>query len=326
MKKVTRIICILTVIMLSLALCLGASACAPKTDYTVGVLQLIQHNALDAATRGFVDTLKARVAEAGKTIIILEQNASGDVGNCTSIAGTFKARKVDLVMANATPALMACATAMKDIPILGTSITEYGVALGIEGFSGTVGGNVSGTSDLAPLADQVQMMLDLVPSAQRFGVLYCSSEPNSRYQADEVSRILREKGKDCRVETISSDNDIPVVLTNLVQDIDVLYIPTDNTMAANAAAIDRICAGKTPVFCGEEGACVGCGFATLTIDYYQLGVVTGEMAAEILLAGGDISTMPIRYDNMPQKKFVDSRCQAFGIVIPENSGFAPIGE
>lgn len=293
-----------------------------KSEYVVGICQLVQHNALDAATKGFRDALTEELAKENRTVKFDEQNAQGDSNTCSTIVNSFVSKDVDLIMANATAALQAAYNATETIPVLGTSITEYGVALGIDNFTGVVGNNVSGTSDLAPLTSQAQMMLDLLPSANNFGILYCSAEPNSLYQANEVQKYLESNGKTVTKYTFSDSNDIAAVVTQAAQNSDCIYVPTDNTAASNTGIIDQVCSEKNvPVFAGEEGICKGCGFATLSISYYSLGVATGKMAAKVLLGKEDITKMKIGYDETPVKKYSAERCAKLGITVPTDAGY-----
>ena len=283
---------------------------ADGKTYTVGVCQLVQHEALDAATQGFVDALTEALGDA---VTIDVQNASGDSVNCGTIVNGFVSKGVDLIMANATPALTAAVSATADIPVLGTSITAYGVALDIEDFNGTVGGNVSGTSDLADLQAQAQMILDWFPETKTVGLLFCSAEPNSRYQIDEVRKVLEEKGITCEEFAFTDSNDVSSVTQKAADSCDVVYIPTDNTAAANTEAIANVLiSAGVPAICGEEGLCRGCGVATLSISYYDLGVTTGKMAAKILTGEANISEMPIEYTNATPK-YNASVCEQLGI-------------
>ncbi len=285
----------------------------PTTDgktYTVGVCQLVQHEALDAATQGFVDAL---TEELGDAVTIDVQNASGDSVNCGTIVNGFVSRGVDLIMANATPALTAAVSATADIPILGTSITAYGVALDIDDFNGTVGGNVSGTSDLADLQAQAQMILDWFPETKTVGLLFCSAEPNSRYQIDEVRKALEAQGVTCEEFAFTDSNDVSSVTQKAADFSDVVYIPTDNTAASNTEAIANVLLpAGVPAICGEEGICRGCGVATLSISYYDLGVTTGKMAAKILKGEANISEMPVEYTDATPK-YNASICDQLGI-------------
>ena len=283
---------------------------ADGKTYTVGVCQLVQHEALDAATQGFVDAL---TEELGDAVTIDVQNASGDSVNCGTIVNGFVSRGVDLIMANATPALTAAVSATADIPILGTSITAYGVALDLDDFNGTVGGNVSGTSDLADLQKQAQMILDWFPETKNVGLLFCSAEPNSRYQIDEVRKALEAQGVTCEEFAFTDSNDVSSVTQKAADFSDVVYIPTDNTAASNTEAIANVLIpAGVPAICGEEGLCRGCGVATLSISYYDLGVTTGKMAAKILKGEADISTMPVEYTDATPK-YNASVCEQLGI-------------
>ena len=277
---------------LAVALTLSLSACGEKSGYKVGICQLAPHVALDAATQGFKDAL---AKELGDKVTIDEQNAAGDSATCGTIINGFVSNKVDLIMANATPALQAAVSATDSIPVLGTSVTEYGVALGITGFTGTVGTNVSGTSDLAPLDQQAAMIKEWYPDVKTVGLVYCSAEANSQYQVDEVQKYLEGMGVACTQYPFSDTSDMASVVQNAADNNEVLYVPTDNTAANNTGIIDNICNGKVPVFTGEEGICGGCGVATLSISYYDIGYKTGEMAAKILKGEAKVAEMPIEY-------------------------------
>lgn len=313
-----KILAFFVVLVLAVGLTAGLVAC-DSADFTVGICQLVTHDALDAATQGFMDALQEEMDKAGKTVKFDVQNGQNQPDTCTLIVNKFVAGGVDLILANATPSLDAARSATKDIPILGTSITEYGVALKKTVTNGVVGGNISGTSDLAPLDKQAKMIADLVPSAVKVGILFCSAEANSKFQADEIQKHLTALNKECKQYTFTDSSDITAVANLAASESDVVYVPTDNTVAHNTSVIDAACkANNVPVFAGEEGACVGCGVATLSISYYNLGVTTGKMAAEILLKGADISTMKIQYDEEPVYKYDKERCASFGITVPEN--------
>ena len=281
-------------VLLALMMLVCSAAAMAEAQYTVGICQLVTHDALDAATQGFMDALNA---EMGEGVVEYDlQNAAGDSNTCSTIANAFVADEVDLILANATPALQAATAATADIPILGTSVTEYGVALAIDDFTGTVGGNVSGTSDLAPLDQQADMILTLFPEAKNVGLLYCSAEANSQYQVDTVKALLEAKGVAATLYPFSDSNDVAAVAQTACDASDVIYVPTDNTVAANTGIVDNICQpAGIPVVAGEAGICGGCGVATLSISYYDLGVTTGKMAAQILKGEADIATMPIAY-------------------------------
>jgi putative ABC transport system substrate-binding protein len=252
------------------------------------------------------------------------QNASNDIPMCSTIVNQFVAADVDLILANATPALQAASAATIDIPILGTSVTEYGVAMGIKDFNGTVGGNVSGTSDLAPLDQQAAMIQEWFPDAKNVGLLYCSAEANSQYQVDVVKAELEKLGYTCEFYSFSDSNDLAAVAESAAAASDVIYVPTDNTVASNAALIDNICRpAGIPVITGEEGICAICGVATLSISYYDLGVATGKMAAKILTGEADISTMPVGYAETVTPKYNADICASLNITPLE--GYEAIG-
>ena len=330
MKKLFALI-LAGIMCLSLVACGGNDAPAeePADDtateeaaetYTVGICQLVQHVALDAATQGFIDALNE--ALPGQ-VTFDNQNASGDIPMCSTIVNQFVASEVDLILANATPALQSASAATADIPILGTSITEYGVALEIADFSGTVGGNISGTSDLAPLDEQAAMLKEWFPDAKNVGLIYCSAEANSQYQVDVVKAELEAMGYTATLYSFSDSNDLAAVTETAVAESDVIYVPTDNTVAANTGIIDNICQpAGIPVITGEEGVCAGCGVATLSISFYDLGVATGKMAAKILTGEADISTMPIEYAPATPK-YNPTICEALGLTAPE--GYVAIG-
>ncbi len=309
-----RIISVLTVLCLILSLCLCAAA--EEKTYTVGILQLIQHPALDLATQGFKDALTEKL---GDKVVFDEGNASGDSNNCAQIASRLVSRQVDLIMANATPALLACATATADIPVLGTSVTNYESAMEIDlTESGATGLNVSGTSDLAPLDEQANMVKELFPEAATVGLLYCSAEPNSIFQIKTIEGYLTALGYTCKRYGFNDSNDLASV-TQSACECDVIYIPTDNTAAGNAEAIANVLIpAGVPAVVGEEGICAGCGVATLTISYYDIGYKTGEMAYEILANGADVSEMPIAYAPQFTKKYNAVNAAELGVAIPED--------
>ena len=327
--NIKRIVSLAATLSLVLSLSLGLSGCGDKaaqddsqdnTDgsakYVVGICQLVQHDALDAATQGFIDALNE--ALPGE-VEFQNKNASGDSANCSTIVNGFVSDGVDLIMANATGALTAAAAATSDIPILGTSITAYGVALDLDDFDGTVGGNISGTSDLADLDKQADMISEWFPETKKVALLFCSGEPNSLYQIKEVAKRLADKGIETKEFAFTDTNDVASVTQSAADYADVVYLPTDNTAASNTEAIANVLVpAGVPAICGEEGICKGCGVATLSISYYDLGVTTGKMAAKILTGEADISEMPIEYFQNPVKKYAAERCAALGIEIPSD--------
>ena len=302
-------------ILIIAVLSLTANAMAQDT-YSVGVSQLVQHVALDAATQGFVDALTEKLGDA---VTIDVQNASGDSNTCSTIVNTFIANDVDLIMTNATPALQAAVAATGDIPILGTSVTDYATALDIDDWAGHTGMNVSGTSDLAPLKEQAEMLQELFPEAKKVGLLYCSAEPNSKYQVEVITEYLTELGDECTEFTFADSNDVASVTQNAADNSDVLYIPTDNTAASCTEAIRNVLEpAGVPAVVGEEGIAAGCGVAALSINYYDLGYTTGEMAYEILVEGADVSTMDVRFAPKVEKKYNAELCEVFGVEVPED--------
>ena len=316
-----KLICVLTAVclLISLAGCAGGED--DKKKVTVGICQLAQHPALDAATKGFTDTLKESLGE--DNIVIIEENASGEQSSCTTIINDLISRDVDIIMANATPALQAAAAATAEIPIFGTSVTHYAPALDISDWTGTVGGNISGTSDLAPLDQQAAMIKEWFPSTQKVAILYCNSEANSIFQAQEVASYLSNMGIESKEFTFTDTNDVASVTLSACNYADVIYIPTDNVAASNTEAIANVVlAEKVPVIAGEQGICSGCGVATLAIDYYDLGVTTGKMAVRLINGESEISSMPIEYAEEFTKYYNKTVCDALGITPLE--GYQPI--
>ena len=309
--------------VMAMGTCAVAASAADGDKYTIGICQLVQHEALDAATQGFKDEIVKELGEDAVTFD--EQNAQGDSNTCSTIINSFVSNNEDLILANATASLQAAAAGTSDIPILGTAVTEYGVALDLKDFDGTVGGNISGTSDLAPLDEQAAMLQELFPDAKKVGLLYCSAEANSQYQVDTVKAALEELGYTCEYYAFSDSNDLSSVTTTAANDSDVIYVPTDNTVASNTEIINNICLpAKVPVITGEEGICAGCGVATLSINYYDLGVTTGKMAVKILKDGEDISQMPIEYAPNFTKEYNKDICEELGVEVPDD--YVAIGE
>ena len=315
--KLKKIISAITALSITAALCISLSGCGEKkTNYKVGICQLVQHDALDAATKGFKDALTEKL---GDKVTFDEQNAAGEPATCTTIVNQFVSSKVDLIFANATGALQAAVSATDSIPIVGTSITDYATALEMSDWNGKTGINVTGTSDLAPLEDQAKMIKELIPNVKTVGILYCSGEANSNYQATEVAKYLKEMGIESREFTSADSNDLAQVVTSACAAVDAIYIPTDNTMASSTEIINNIAEpAKVPIIAGEEGICKGCGIATLSIDYYSLGKKAGEMAYDILVNGKDPADMEIGFASDLTKKYVKTRCEALGITVPSD--------
>lgn len=288
--------------------------------YNVGVIQLVQHPALDAATEGFEKALKDKL---GDNVTVTIENASGDIPTCATIANSFVSDNVDLIMANATPALQAAQTSTNSIPIVATSITDYASALDIDDWSGATGINVTGTSDLAPLDGQAEMLNELYPDAKEVGIIYCSGEVNSLYQANTITEALEKYGYKVTHYTFSDSADVGTVVQTACGSSDVLYVPTDNVAANAAETINNIAlTAKVPIVAGEEGICKGCGVATLSISYYDIGYAAGEMAADILANGADPATMDIQYATEFTKEYNPKIAEELGLTPPDD--YSPI--
>lgn len=332
MKKKLLSIMMAAAMVISLAACGSSAGSDSGTDtkeaedsseessgdsYTIGICQLVQHDALDAATEGFKDALTELCGEGGVTFD--EQNAQGEHNMCATIINQFVSDDVDLILANATDPLTTAATATADIPIIGTSVTDYATALQIEDWTGATGINVSGTSDLAPIDEQEAMLKELLPDAKTVGILYCSAEPNSKYQAELFEEALEEDGIEYKEYTAADSNEIQSVVTSAAAEVDAIYVPTDNTMAANTEIVKNVCVpAGIPVIAGEQGICTGCGIATLSISYYDIGYKAGEMAYEVLANGADITAMDIEFAPEVTKMYNKEICDELKITVPED--------
>ena len=321
MKKKLLSAALAATMALTLAACGGEGQSADDPDgYTIGICEQMEHVSLSEATQGFMDGL-TELLGADK-VVFREQNAGGEQTNCTTIMNGFLAEGVDLILANATWPLQAAASATADTPILGTSVTDYAVALGLEDFDGTVGGNISGTSDLVDLEAQAAIISELFPDAGTVGLLYCSGEPNSVYQIETVRGYLEPLGYACEIFAFTDVNDLASVTQAACDAPDVIYIPTDNTVATNVESVANVVLpAGVPVVGGDPGICSGCGVATIATDYYELGRLTAEMAAQVLNGEADISSMPIQYGAM-EKIYDPENCELLGISIPE--GYNPV--
>lgn len=294
----------------------GSASSDSGKVYKIGICQQLEHEALDQATQGFEDACEEKFGKDNVTFDL--QNGQGEQANCATITNSFVADNVDLILANATTALQCAAAATDSIPILGTSITDYATALDISDWNGSTGMNISGTSDLAPIDQQEDMLVELVPDVKTVGILYCSAEPNSAYQAKLFEDALKEDGIEYKEYTAADSNEIQSVTTSAISECDALYIPTDNTMASNTEIINNICLpAKVPVVAGEQGICAGCGIATLSISYYDIGYKAGEMAYDILENGKDISTMEIETAPNVTKMYNPTICEELGIEVPD---------
>lgn len=313
MRLTKKLVSILTVTALvaSLTAC-GSDSGSSSKKYTIGICQLVEHEALDSATKGFKDALTKKLGK--DNVEFDEQNAQGESTNCSTICNNFVTNNVDLILGNATGALQAATQATADIPILGTSVTDYGTALNIKDWSGKTGTNVSGTSDLAPIDQQEDMILELVPNVKKVGILYCSSEPNSAYQSDLMKKALDEDNIAYKEYTAADSNEIQSITTTACNECDVLYVPTDNTMASSAETIKNVAIpAGIPMIAGEAGIC-SAGIATLSIDYYSLGYKTGEMAYEILKNGKKPGDMEVEFADKFTKMYNEENCKALNIL------------
>lgn len=316
MKKIIAVICALMLVVSCTACGSSKAPASGETVYSVGVCQLVQFEALDEATRGFVQALNDLL---GDKVSISVQNASGDSATCSVIINQFVSDEVDLIMANATAALQAAASATNTVPILGTSISHYGTALNIKDWNGSTGTNISGTSDLAPLDGQAEMLHDIFPDAKTVGILFCSGEPNSVYQCETITPFLEAFGYTVKTFTFADTNDVSAVTANACSECDVIYIPTDNTAASCTEAINNVALNaQVPIVAGEQGLCKGCGTVTLSISYFDIGYKTGEMAYEVLVNGADISTMEIEFAPQFTKQYNADICAALNITVPDD--------
>lgn len=309
MKKILSL-GMVTVMAMSMA------ACGSGEDvYNIGICQLVEHEALDAATQGFKDALTELLGE--DSVVFDDQNAQGEQTMCSTIINNFVSADVDLILANATLPLQTAAQATSDIPIIGTSITDYATALGVSDWTGATGVNITGTSDLAPLDEQENMLVEMFPDAKTVGILFCSAEANSQYQSDVFMAELKADGITGKEFKFTDSNDLQSVAQSAVAECDVIYVPTDNTAAANTEAIKNVCVpAGVPVIAGEQGACTGCGVATLSISYYDIGYKAGEMAYDVLVNGADISTMDIEFAPQVTKMYNEAICSELGITPP----------
>ena len=308
---------------LALAACGGSSSDKESSSkdssdkvYKIGICQQLEHAALDEATKGFEEACEEKF---GKDKVKFDlQNGQGEQANCATIVNNFVADNDDLILANATTALQCAAAATSTIPILGTSVTDYATALDMSDWTGTTGKNISGTTDLAPLDEQANCIAELFPDAKNIGIIYCSSEPNSIYQSTTIKGYLEEKGYTVTEYTFSDSNDVAAVTQSACDNSDLIYIPTDNTAASCTEAINNVAdPAGVPIFAGEEGIAKGCGVATLSISYYDLGYKTGEMAYDILVNGADISTMEVQSAPNFTKEYIKDRADKLGITVPD---------
>ena len=288
-----------------------------EPHYKIGIVQLVEHSALDDASRGFVDGLKVRGFEEGKNVAIDRQNAQADQSNLQNIVQRFISDKVNLICAIATPSVQSAANATKEIPIVGTAVTDY-VSAKVVQSSAMPGGNVTGTSDMSPISDQIDLLLKLYPNAKTIGTIYSSSEVNSEIQVKEMTEYAAAKGLTVRTATISTVNDIPQAAQSLVSDVDVFYEPSDNVIASAMPTLVSVTdpAGKG-VICAASTMVAAGGLATYGIDYYKLGVQTGEMAADILEGKRKPSEMKIETARDLMVVINKKNAAKLGLTIPD---------
>lgn len=318
MKKNRRKVSVvlLAVLVCSLTAC-GSQESAKEEEgkYRIGICQWEEHAALDEATKGFQEALTEKL---GDEVTFDVQIAQGSTQKCQEILNGFVSDDMDLLMANATSALMAASQATNTIPIVATSITDYGTALNMREWTGSSGMNVTGTSDLAPIESQADMIQELVPEAKKVGILYCSAETNSIFQAQMMGSILTEKGIPFGTYTVANKEEIEKTVQKAASECDVIYIPTDNTIASQADILKEILISeKVPMIAGEEGLCEA-GIATLSISYYDIGYTAGEMAYEILVEGKNPGEINVRYAENVTKKYNQENCEALGITVPDD--------
>ncbi len=326
MKKLTKVLSLMMVTTLSL---MGVGCQSAATDsgqtastgdaqnYKIGVIQLVEHAALDAAYKGFVDGLKEAGFEDGKNITIDYQNAQGDQSNCQTIANKLINDQNNLILAIATPAAQAVANTTKDIPILVTAVTDPAAAK-LVASNEAPGGNVSGTSDLTPVKEQIGLITQLVPSVKKVGLLYCSSEANSKFQIEIAKKELEALGLEGVEATVSNSNEIQQVTQSLVGKVEAIYIPTDNMLAAGMATVAQVTTpSKLPVVVGEEGMVTNGGTATYGINYYNLGKLTAAQAVAILKDGKKPAEMPIEYASECTLVVNEEALKAMGIELPQ---------
>lgn len=291
---------------------------ANDKTYKIGIVQLVEHDALDASYKGFVDGLAEAGYYEGKNIVIDYQNAQGEQANCNTIATKLVNDKSDLILAIATPAAQAVANATKDIPILVTAVTDPAVSK-LVASNEAPGGNVTGTSDRTPNAEQIQLLTELIPTAETIGLLYCSSESNSKIQIDIAREEAEKLGLKTIEYTISDLNELQQVMESMVGKVDAIYTPTDNKIASGMATVSMIATeNKIPVIAGEGGMVENGALASYGLDYYELGKLTANQAVKILKGGASPADMPIEYLGDFDFYSNDDVANQLGITIPED--------
>lgn len=319
MKKFLSVLTMLALTATMLVGCGGGSsdtAASGDDVKEIGIIQYTAHPALDAARDGFIDKLAELGYEDGVNCNIDVQNAQADQSNLKTISQKFVNDNKDLILAIATPAAQSIAAETKDIPILVTAVTDPADAQLVES-NEAPNTNVSGTSDLTPVAEQIDLLTQILPDAKNIAIMYCSGEQNSVLQAGMAKDAAAEKGIKTTELTVSNTNDVAQVTESAVGNYDAIYIPTDNILASSMPLVSSITnPAKIPLFVGEEGMVEGGGFASVAIDYTELGKLTGQMAADIF-GGADIKTMPIQYTENPELIINTDVAEALGITVPE---------
>ena len=305
-----KMISSLLALLMCTCLCLCMTACGEKADYTVGIVQLMEHESLDKATKGFVEALTEELTAAGKTVEF-DTQVAGEANLCTTVVNTFTAKNVDMIMANATPALLAAANATTNnqIPVVGTSVTDYN-----DTFANNIPANVTGTSDGVPFDEQAKMMIETLnlQAGDQVGVLYCTNESNSVIQYNAVKALFESEGVVVKAYTFSETTELQGIVNSAANESKAIYVPSDNTVADNDAIVGTICNDKkVPVYTSYGGSVC---YASLAIDYYELGKVTGKMAAEILLGNAKPSELEVEYLT-PTKSYNEDLCNLLGIEI-----------
>lgn len=311
--RLSRFLCLITAVLLTVAL---LPSCKEEKVYKIGIAKFEAHDAISSSTEGFRETVIAGLGGV-ENVEFIEYNIGRDSNYCDKIIQEFLDEEVDLIMANGTGALQSAAKATDTIPILGTSITDFSAALDFEGVKGALGKNITGTSDIAPVDELAEVILDNIPEVKTVSILYCSSEANSNYQVNKMTSVLRVKGISSTLYSFENDKDLPAVALSAAENSDVIYIPADNATSKLAEEIYKITKPTgTPIIATGEEVCAKCGIATLAINYKELGKKTGEMAIEILLGEKDIADMEIAYLPNPTKKFNVKIGTEMGIQIP----------
>lgn len=315
-KKTFSLILSALLIITLFSSCTDKSGITDSAEYFIGICQFAEHTALDSATKGFEDAVTEKLGDKVKLFV---KNASGEKLNAASICSGYASENVDLIFANSTNALAAAAEATSTIPVVGCSVTDYESTLGVKLKDNKTGFNVTGCSDILPLEKQAEIINELFPEKGKVGILYCSSEVNSKYQSDLMITYLKDFGFSCEAYTFVDTTDVTLVTQKAASECDIIYTPTDNTVASNTSAINNILEpAKIPLVAGNIDVAKECGIATVGIDYYKLGYEAGLMACEILLENKNPGDMEIRTASEYFRKYVSERAAQTGVTIPDS--------